>query len=342
MNITMKQIADKTGYGIGTVSRALNDVPGVKPSTKQEILDIAKDLGYIIDANAQALGKRKTKDIGLVLSAVFASPFYNDFYIKVISGIIERTNHYGYKVRLFWLDPKTGIPGIIADSKSFKLAGIIFTEMCFQVFHVAASEIRKLKIPTVVLTEKIEGDNLWSVILDDHKGGYDGAKYLIESGHRNIGVIRGVNEDIEKRYEGVLEAAKESGVKIRKSFIARGDGGEPSGYKAMKKILKNKDLPSAVFCLGDELAYGAVRAMHEKKLRCPDDVSIMGYDNMLVSSLFVPRITTMSRPVERMGSIAVDMLLDKEKHKDKRCVEVSAELVERDSCRKVNIQGRRN
>ncbi|MBN1793916.1 MAG: LacI family DNA-binding transcriptional regulator [Candidatus Omnitrophica bacterium] len=336
MGITIKQIAKKSGFGVGTVSRALSDDDvSVKAETRQKILAIAQKYGYVKNASAQALASKKSRDIGLVIPAYFKSPFYSDFYIKTIAGGIEQLSGFekvkGYKLRILFLRDKNSFSELLQESQALKLGGLILTPYCRD-FFIQESDIKKLEIPVVVLSQEIDGPNIRSVVLDDFKGGYDGTKFLIALGHRRIGVIRGFYEDIEERFGGYKQALNDYGISLREEYIMKGNALQDSGYDRTIKLLRLKDKPTAIFALDDEMAYGALEAIRTLGLRCPDDISVMGFDGIEISRFTTPALTTVVRPVEKMGKVAVRLLVDSDMWKKEKVIKVEGEVVARKSC----------
>lgn len=333
MSITLKSIAEKTGFGYGTVARALSAHPTlVKEETRKKILEVAEKYGYIKNVSAQTLVTGKTKDLGLVIPAIFGSPYYNDFYIKVISGIMNALTSHEYNLRILFLRDKTEIKTVQQEIKALNLRGLILSPYC-QDFFIKKEDIKKLKIPVVVLGKHIKGNNITSIVLDDLKGGYEGTKYLIESGHRRIAVIRGFRQDIERRYAGYIKALEESGIKTSKKLILKGDGMAETGYSETISLIESKTKVTAIFCLDDEMAYGAIQAIKDSGLKCPEDISVLGFDGINTSAFTEPKLTTMERPVSLMGERAINILLGREKNKD---LKVKAELIERESCKRMN------
>ena len=274
MKVTIKEIAKKSGFGVGTVSRALSAKPFlVKEETRKKILAIAEECGYIKDVSAQALVKGKTNDVGFVLPAMFGSAFYNDFSIRLISSMLKALAEHDCKLRVLFLKEKAGFTDMMKEIMSLKLRGLIICPY-FQNFYISEQDIRKLGIPIVVLSKHLHGENIRSVILDDFKGGYDGTKYLIDLGHKKIGILRSFNKDIEARFEGYMKAMADNGLPIDDKFILRGDGQESTGFEMMNRLLKREDVPTAVFSLNDEMGIGAINAIRAKGLRCPEDISL--------------------------------------------------------------------
>lgn len=338
MGITISEIAKKTGFGYGTVARALSDNPlHVKEETRKKILQVAEKHGYVRDLNAQALVKGRTRDIGLLIPAVFGSSFYNDLHIKLISGIIGIMSSSPYELRLLLLKNASKFPEVARDIRSLKLAGLIYSSIFYPGFHVSAQDIKNLDIPVAVLNEHVRERNIYSVILDDFAGGYDGTSYLIKMGHRQIGIIRGTYKDIEDRFAGYKKAMLDNGIALNKDHVTQGDATEEAGYRGTLELLEKSSRPTAIFCLDDEMAIGAMRAIKDKGMRCPEDVSVLGFDGMDIGNYAIPRLTTMVRPIVDMGKIAVEILLDGDngKKRKKKCLKVRAELLERETCKKI-------
>lgn len=339
--ITLKQIAQKTGLNISTVSRALSDKSHlINKDTRQKIVSVAKKYGYVKNLNAEALAKGYSKDIGLLFPAIFESLFYNDFYLKVIEGISKVAPSYGYNLRILFLNDQEAFSKIVEKSNSWHLKGVVLSPFlsAFAEYHVMSdTNIKKINCPIVVLGKAINKSNIRSVVLDDFKGGYDGTQFLINLGHKKIAVIRGVLEDIEDRFRGYKKALADNGLKVNDSFILQGDknAGVDTGYKNTKGLLNGTERPTAIFALDDEMAYGAIKAIKEEGLSCPGDISVLGFDGMRMDELFDPPLTTMERPVDLMAKKAIELLIDDEQWKSSDIFRLEARVLLRDSCRSI-------
>ncbi|MGL4351942.1 MAG: substrate-binding domain-containing protein, partial [Plesiomonas shigelloides] len=166
-------------------------------------------------------------------------------------------------------------------------------------------------------------------------GGYLATKYLIDRGHRDIGVITGqMNKTTTKtRYDGFLKAMNDAGLSVRDEWVAEGNFEPESGHIAMSHILQNAQHPTAVFCFNDTMAMGAICAAGEQGLRIPQDISIIGYDNIRDARFFSPPLTTIHQPKARLGAMAFDMLIDRiiNKREGGQVIELHPELVARGS-----------
>lgn len=335
MGITIREIAKKSGFSRGTVSRALADPPVlVKEETREKILEVARKYGYVKNINAQALGEGRSRDVGLIVPAMFVSPFYRDFYSKLVESVLFAANKRGYGIRLILVSNSNKFLDIMNKINSYRLSGLIMAPDWWGEFYKNRDQVKKLNMPVVLLNKPIKAKNISSVVLDDLHGGYEGTKYLIKLGHKKIAIYRGHPEDMELRYEGYKKAMKEHGLKIRKEFVLKGDPDEKvSGHINTEKVLGCKVKPTAIFCLGDEMAFEAIRTAENMGFKCPADISILGYDGLEIGQFTSPGLTTMRRPVEEMGRRAVKLLLGKKKKMIKHQM-VRPQLVKRGSCKK--------
>ncbi len=191
-------------------------------------------------------------------------------------------------------------------------------------------------IPMVVMDwGEAKADFTDAVIDNAFEGGYMAGRYLIERGHREIGVIPGPLERNTGagRLAGFMKAMEEAMIKVPESWIVQGDFEPESGYRAMQQILSQSHRPTAVFCGGDIMAMGALCAADEMGLRVPQDVSLIGYDNVRNARYFTPALTTIHQPKDSLGETAFNMLLDRivNKREEPQSIEVHPRLIERRS-----------
>lgn len=189
-------------------------------------------------------------------------------------------------------------------------------------------------IPMVVMDwGEAKADFTDAVIDNAFEGGYMAGRYLIERGHREIGVIPGPLERNTGagRLAGFMKAMEEAMIKVPESWIVQGDFEPESGYRAMQQILSQPHRPTAVFCGGDIMAMGALCAADEMGLRVPQDVSLIGYDNVRNARYFTPALTTIHQPKDSLGETAFNMLLDRivNKREEPQSIEVHPRLIER-------------
>ncbi|RDE27417.1 LacI family DNA-binding transcriptional regulator [Parageobacillus thermoglucosidasius] len=332
--VTIKDIAKLANVSHTTVSRALNDSPFIKEDTKKRILEIASQLNYTPNYNAKNLVLQKSHTIGLFFTSVTegtSSSFFIDT-IKGVYAVIE--DNYNLIVRgidslkdFSSINPQR-YDGIILMSQSDKDNALIYHAL-------------ERKIPIVVLNRQIGEEKLINIVSDNKKGAYDATQYFIKHGHRHIAIIEGKEgfRSTQERKEGYLEALLKSNIPIRGEYILKGDYTIRSGYLAMQKLLSLSQRPTAVFCSNDDMAIGAMNAVFGSGLSVPDDVSIIGFDDIDLAKYTFPSLTTIKRPVELISIKGTKKLLSLIKNPEKKgeTIYVPTQLVERNSVKKMNV-----
>lgn len=332
--VTIKDIAKLANVSHTTVSRALNNSPFIKEDTKKRILEIASQLNYTPNYNAKNLVLQKSHTIGLFFTSITegtSSSFFIDT-IKGVYAVIE--DNYNLIVRgIDSLKDFSSISlqrydGIILMSQSDKDNALIYHAL-------------ERKIPIVVLNRQIGEEKLINIVSDNKKGAYDATQYCIKHGHRHIAIIEGKEgfRSTQERKEGYLEALLESNIPIRGEYIVKGDYTIRSGYLAMQKLLSLSQRPTAVFCSNDDMAIGAMNAVFGSGLSVPDDVSIIGFDDIDLAKYTFPSLTTIKRPVELISIKGTKKLLSLIKNPEKKgeTIYVPTQLVERNSVKKMNV-----
>lgn len=332
--VTIKDIAKLANVSHTTVSRALNNNPFIKEDTKKRILEIASQLNYTPNYNAKNLVLQKSHTIGLFFTSITegtSSSFFIDT-IKGVYAVIE--DNYNLIVRgIDSLKDFSSISlqrydGIILMSQSDKDNALIYHAL-------------ERKIPIVVLNRQIGEEKLINIVSDNKKGAYDATQYCIKHGHRHIAIIEGKEgfRSTQERKEGYLEALLESNIPIRGEYIVKGDYTIRSGYLAMQKLLSLSQRPTAVFCSNDDMAIGAMNAVFGSGLSVPDDVSIIGFDDIDLAKYTFPSLTTIKRPVELISIKGTKKLLSLIKNPEKKgeTIYVPTQLVERNSVKKMNV-----
>lgn len=335
MAVTLKDIAEKADVSITTVSRVLNSKKSKIPvsnSTKDKIFKIADELNYRPNISARELSTKKSYNIGLVLD-------YVDPYFSEMINSIEEFSRYKQYNLIFSLAKKKSFEEIIttmlnrSSVEGFLIAGtkkIIKKNNIFE-------KLKNLKIPIVLLSHYY--NNIPSVNIDDFKGGVLAAKHLLDLGHKDVAIITGpdyqTREDSKKRFLGYKSVLKDNSIKLWPEFILQGNNSYESGYLSMKKILKLNHRPSAVFICEDKMALGALKATDEFNIKVPDEISIIGFDNIIQTRYSIPNLTTISQPKLKMGEEAIKLLIDLIENNESDIIKQKSfkpELLVRNSC----------
>ncbi len=323
--VTIKDIAIRAGVSINTVSRALNNKPDINPQTKQKVLQAAKELGYIRDLNALSLKNGITKTIGVVFE-----DSSNPFYAEVFKGIEYCARKYGYQIILMnterdYINEIKAIKTLIEK----RVDGIIISPTQFDSDDI--SYLVSMNYPFVILGVHFENSQLDEVYSDDFKGGYLATKHLLDKGRKKILMINGyMYKSVAKmRYQGYVKAMKEYGLKPYHMVEIE------EGYEScFNKISELKDLDyDAIFCFNDVFAIAALKALRTFGKTVPEDVSIVGYDDISYASFVHPTITTVKIDKFQEGMIAFEILQERlsEKRDKPKQIVLDVELIVRES-----------
>lgn len=305
MSITIKDIAKLANVSHTTVSRALNNSPLINEETKSKIKAIAEELHYVPNYSAKSLVLDKSYTIGLFFSSIIQSTSPSFFYetIRGINTVIEEKYNLVVRGVNSYRDYSTinnkRFDGIILMSQSDNDNAFIY--------HVIKQEI-----PLIILDREVEEKNLINVLSDDEEGTFKAVEHLIQNGHKDIAIIEGKLKfkSAKKRKDGFLKALIKYKLPINSEFMVEGSYDMKSGYEGMKRLLNLPKRPSAVFCSNDDMAIGAIKAIFDKGLRIPEDISIVGFDDREFSEYTTPSLTTVKRPIEEISIIAGKKLLE--------------------------------
>lgn len=304
-NITIQDIADRAKVSISTVSRVLNDTAPVADETRERVLSIIAELGYKPNLFARGLAGGQSRTIG-VLTQLIGSPFYD----VILRGILKGIDGSGYSP-LFadggWDAKKDMIAlNMFVDRQVdglILLNGHAPDELLIEIAN---------EIPMIIVGRMIPALKEQCLPFDDFEAAHEATQYLIDTGHRRIAHITGLlnHEDALERREGYLTALKEAGIEPNLDLVIEGDFTEPSGVMAVEMLLMRGHIFSAIFAANDQMAYGAMLALHRRGLRVPEDVSIVGFDDQTPSAYLIPPLTSIHRPPLEIGETAGRALVD--------------------------------
>ncbi|WBW97846.1 LacI family DNA-binding transcriptional regulator [Oceanirhabdus sp. W0125-5] len=305
----MSDIAKLAGVSKATVSRVINDSQNVSSELRLKVEKVIKETGYKPNLLAQELATNKTNMIGIILPNIGI-----DTFSSVTEGITDILESKGYNVLL--ANSNENIEKEVEYIKIFnrkQVDGIIIFPVDITQMHIDA--IDSIKVPVVVIGQENENLQVSSVLYDDFNAVKDITKLMIRNGHKKIAYI-GLDDRRESigklRRAGYIEAMKLAQIPIREEYIQISNLSILSGYEAMKHIIdRNKELPTAVVAAADRLAIGAMKYLKEKKFKIPEEVSVVGIDNMEISSIIEPSLTTVDFDYKKSGEKAAEMILNK-------------------------------
>ncbi|MGO5052753.1 LacI family DNA-binding transcriptional regulator [Lachnospiraceae bacterium LCP25S3_G4] len=339
--ITIKDIAQKCGVGVSTVSRALNNHPDISKETREKIMKIVEENNFVPNNSARNLKRTASKTIAILVKAID-----NPFFSKMIRVFEKEINKEKYSFFLQHIDNNQDeVEVAIQLVKEKKLKGIVFLGGCFS--H-SEEKIRQLTVPfvlsTVGIMDTTEESLSTSVSVDDKKESYRITNYLCSLGHKKIAILTATEEDESiglLRLEGYCEALKANHIEVNERLIYHmTDEYEAysmrSGYEMTKQLLACGEEFTAIFAISDMVAIGACKAIFDSGKRIPEDYSIAGFDGLRNTFYFNPSITTIKQPVEEIAQESIRSLFSMITKKKKVPSKVfEGELLERESTRSI-------
>lgn len=331
--VTIYDIAKKTGYSVTTVSKAFNNYTDISSKTKQDILNAAKEMGYLPNANARTLTTRKSWTVGVLFAEVLNMGMRHPFFNAIIQSFKTEIEARGYDLLFITKDIGGKQLSYLDHCRMRGVDGVII--VCVDYQQKEVQELLNSDIPCVMIDlEKHE--KALTVCSDNIMGSYKAVEYLYSIGHRRIAHIAGKEHTYpgDKRVEGYKIALNKLGIAKRDDYII--DGGYftfEGGYKSMQKLISLDKPPTAVFVAGDMMAMGAIMAIKDAKLSVPKDISVIGFDDIDFARYNSPALTTIKQDKNLMGKVAADLLTDHILGAiDKTSVMLPVELIIRESC----------
>jgi len=334
--MTIKDIAQQANVSISTVSRVLNEEPGVKAAIRKRVQEVIAETGYRPNQLARKLSKKHTHLIGIMLPSIHG---YYQQRVKAITQICAEKNY-----RVIIVASGTEQENELNDFYylyEHQVDGIIYSA------HKITDEYKKMleemhnQIPIVMVDQEVKELNIPAVIHDSYDGARRAVRHLLENKHTRIAFIGGLDEwdvNAEDRRRGFVDMMTEQQISIPETYLGKGDFGISTGYHEMLKILeRSTPRPTALFAANDEIALGAITAIFAKGLHVPNDISVVGYDGIPLAEYSNPPLTTIQQDQYNVGIQVANLLLE---YIQKQAVSVKKivmgqELVIRKSTRKI-------
>ncbi|MBA5849985.1 LacI family DNA-binding transcriptional regulator [Clostridium sp. cel8] len=336
-NLTIKDISKMAGVGVSTVSRVLNNHPDVKDETRQKVLNVMNKVNYVPNNSARNLKRNTSNNIGVLIKGI-----HNPFFSKMIKIIEERVAEKEYSMILHYNDKNPNdFETAVEFIKEKRLKGLICLGGYFN--NLSKKQLKDLNTPIVFTSidsiKNIDNELFSSVTIENEKAAFDAVNYICSLGHKNIGVITSGEKGTSVgrlRLEGYKRALRENNIEYNEAFSEKGEYTFEAGFNAANKLLDKNLNITAIFASSDIMAIGASKAILKRGLRIPEDISIIGFDDIEYAKYFHPSITTIRQPVEDMGEKSVDILFNiiKGKSGNKHIV-INTELIKRDSCKRL-------
>ncbi len=325
----IRDVAEKAHVSVTTVSHVINGTRFVEPKTIERVQQAIAELGYRPNSLARSLRRGETRTIGLLIP-----DNSNPFFAEVARVVEDAGFNEGYSVILCNSD--------MSDEKEEAYLEVLFSKQVDGLILISSSNhperlerLHAARVPLVIVDREL-GLSVDKVLVDNEQGGYLAGQYLLQLGHRRIGCIVGPSEITPSagRLAGFKRALDEAGLALLNEAVVTGNFRYDGGAQAMNSLLERNLNLSAVFATNDTMAIGALNALRAAHLKVPDDISLIGFDNIPLSEAVIPTLTTIAQPIKEMGQLSVAMLLERIKNSTNppKTSLLSTVLVERQSC----------
>jgi LacI family transcriptional regulator len=335
MKNTIKDVARAANVSIATVSRVINKTTPVKLELEQRVHKAINELGFIPNSAARNLVMRKNRTVGVIVSDLS-----NSFTGEILNGIEEMCQNLKYDV----LVASTGgnIEKEIKCLEAFEgkqVEGLIIIP--WTLHSETVEKINSMSTYVVMVNRNNSKLNVPIIAIDNYKASYQMTNYLISKGHKKIGLIRN-SVDVDffglDQYRGYKQALTDHNLEVDQRYIKYGDFSMENSYSIVKNFITDNDVPTAIFATSDIMAIGAINALRDNDYNVPEDVSVVGFNNVKMASLYRPRLTVIHQPLFAIGTVAVKMIVNKEAYPltpESKVVIMPHKLIERESCGEV-------
>lgn len=304
---TMRDVAERAGVSVSTVSHVINNTRAVSDESRQRVTQAMEELGYKPNALARSLRRRKTNTLGMIVP-----DSANPFFAEVARAIEDASFAQNYSVILCNsegdLEKQQAYTDVLIENR---VAGILF--VAAGVSTELVNDLGRRRVPLVVVDREVPGVAVDTVLTNHAQGGRLATQHLIDLGHRRIACISG-NSDVSpsaERVTGYRETLEKNDLFYDERLVVKGDFQYESGYEATRHLLMMEKPPTAIFACNDLMAVGCISAARELGLRVPNDLSVVGFDDVRLASFTNPPLTTIVQPKVEIGTLATKMLLER-------------------------------
>lgn len=334
--LTLEKIGELAGVSRATVSRVINNHPNIRKEVRQRVLDVIAETGYQPNQAARSLASNRTGLLGLVIPRDIQELFTDLYYPRLIQGVSQACNESGNTLALFIFHTEEEEQQIALQiMRQGFLDGVIIAGLHF------GDPLNRLVLsnkPVLMIGEPLEYPHASFVDVDNQAGAYTAVSHLISLGHQRIATITGRLDMAagQQRRQGYLDALQDHNLPIDEQLIAAGEFEQGKAYQATFQLIPHQ--PDAIFVASDSMALGVLHALADVGLRVPEDVAVVGYDDLAPVDTAVPflnpPLTTIRQPIRRMGMQAVETLLEiiKGPQDPPRRIILPTELIIRESC----------
>jgi DNA-binding LacI/PurR family transcriptional regulator len=305
----MRQIAERAGVSIGTVSHVINETATVRPKLRERVIEAIRSMGYQPSALAQGLRKNRTNMLGMVIPDIT-----NPFFPGVVRGVEDVAYKRSFRVILCNADNDPGKEAsYVRELRSYHIAGLLIIPAAGADIAGHLRDYGSASVPVVCIDRVPEGWKGDAVLVANAEGAYLATRHLIQMGHKRLAVIAGPLKltNAVERLKGFTRALNEARIEIDPEFVQEALFDTASGYQAALRILRMLPRPTAIFACNDLMAFGVLQAARELGLRCPEDLSIAGFDSLEFTKFTDPSLTSVYQPGYQLGATSARLLLQR-------------------------------
>jgi DNA-binding LacI/PurR family transcriptional regulator len=332
--LTIEDIARLAGVSRSTVSRVINGQPSVRPAVRERVQEVIAAHGYAPQAAARQLVTQRTRTIGLILPDMADNLFGTPIFALMGQGVSQVCTQEGYVSMQFMGQRNMDEAMFFSLLRSRHFDGVVLISGEYD--DPCPAFLKNANIPYVRIGHDPKHNDLKYVDINNVEAARIAVEHLAQLGHRRIAMIKGLARDTcsAERYEGYKQALLEAGIALDEELVGEGDWSAACGYKLTRRFLQLAEPPTALFSSNDIMVAGVVRAVHEGGISVPDDLAIVGFDDLEQTTMIFPELTTIRQPCVEMGASAAKMLIGQLDHENREVEHtiLPTTLVIRESC----------
>ncbi len=327
MSTTIRDVAEEADVSVATVSRVLNGSDSVRAETKERVLKAAQALDYLPNETARNLRTQKTRTVGVLLPNM-----HGEFFAQITRGLDQRAKEDGHHVLVSNSHTDETEAESVIRSLLGRVEGLIILWPRLDIGFL--EDLVPDSLPIVLLSTSAGASHFQTLSFENRAGAYAAVEHLAEHGHERVAILTGdpVNYDAQMRLAGYREAVQDLGLDDDSSLEIEGDFTQESGRSAVEKLLSLTPSPTALFASNDSMALGVLRGVHEAGLQVPEDLALVGFDDIPTARFATPSLTTVRTPTLELGRRAMDALLDASASNQPTHRTLDTQLVRRESC----------
>lgn len=302
----ISEVAKAANVSPATVSRVLNDYAKVSVKTRAKVLETVERLGYHPNQMGQNLRNKKSN-----MLLVLVSDMGNSYFSDILFGMDETAQKYGYSLLVVstYYNAERELKMLsFLDNKTVDGAILLAT-------NLTKHNIDRYdaKFPIIQCCEYVEGSSAAHVSIDNYAAAYQAVKYLIDSGHKKIAYLGLANNFVstQLREKAYIQALEDNGIQYEQAYFKQGNHSFDFGITGMQELLKLSERPTAVFATSDKVAAGCIRALTNASITIPNEMAVLGFDNIDISRMVTPPLSTVAQPMRKLGCMAIEMLVTK-------------------------------